>query len=160
MAEIYVGTYAKYNAGNLEGVWLVLEEFDSYEEFMEAARKAHDDEADPELMFQVHRYIPGGLVDESHVAPEVWEMLDEMDYYAACAYVECFGRWDRIGFHAKYLGEYESWRQFAEELLEDTGELSEIPERLQAYFDYEAYARDLRLSGDIVESSGYYFWGG
>lgn len=159
MPSIYVGTYAKYNAGNLDGVELDPEEFEGVDEFYAACRAAHSDEADPELMFQSIEGIPGTLAGESFVKAELWELLDEVDYDAACAYVEYFGRWDRDDFHDKYRGEYDSWRDFAEELLEETGELNEIPERLRGYFDYEAYARDLRLSGDVVEHNGYYFWG-
>lgn len=46
----------------------------------------------------------------------------------------------------------------AEELLEETGQLSEIPENLRYYFDYEKYARDIRLGGDMCESNGHFFW--
>jgi antirestriction protein len=41
-------------------------------------------------------------------------------------------------------------------LLEGTGDLNEIPERLRFYFDIEKYARDLMIS-DFSESNGYYF---
>lgn len=157
MAEIYVGTYAKYNAGNLEGVWLDLEEFESYEEFMEAARKVHDDEADPELMFQDHVDIPHGMVGETHVALEVWEMLDEMDYDAACAYVECFGSWDKDQFRERYLGEFDSARDYVEQYMEETGQLDSLPDWAQSYFDFEAYARDLQLGGDITQHNSYFF---
>ena len=46
----------------------------------------------------------------------------------------------------------------AEELLEETGGLDQIPENLRYYFDYEKYANDLRLGGDFTEHDGYYFW--
>jgi antirestriction protein len=157
MAEIYVGTYAKYNAGNLEGVWLDLEEFDSYEEFMEAARAIHDDELDPELMFQDHSDIPHSMVCESHVDPEVWQMLDEIDYEAACAYVECFGSWSREGFQDRYLGEFDSAQDYVREFLDNTGMLDSLPDWAQGYFDFEAYARDLQLGGEITRHNTYYF---
>ena len=37
--------------------------------------------------------------------------------------------------------------EFAYQYIEDTGMLSDVPELLQRYFDYEAYARDLFLDG-------------
>lgn len=49
----------------------------------------------------------------------------------------------------KYYGEYQSITHWAEEHLESTGELLEIPARLRVYFDYAYYARDCELSGDI-----------
>lgn len=157
MPEIYVGTYAKYNDGNFDGVWLDLEEFSSHEEFMEAARKAHDDEADPELMFLDYSYIPSSLISESHVSPDLWEMLDETDYGAACAYAECFGTWDKDQFRERYLGEFDSAREYAEEFLEETGQLESLPDWARSYFDFEAYARDLCLGGDISNQGPYFF---
>lgn len=157
MPEIYVGTYAKYNAGNLDGVWLDLEEFDSYEEFMEAARAVHDDESDPELMFQDHSYVPRSMISESHVSPDLWEMLDEADYDAACAYVECFGAWDKDQLRERYLGEFDSARDYVEQYMEETGQLDSLPDWAQSYFDFEAYARDLQLGGDIINHGTYFF---
>ena len=40
---------------------------------------------------------------------------------------------------------------YAEQYIEDTGLLEQIPENLQFYFDTEAFARDLMLGGDITE---------
>jgi hypothetical protein len=41
--------------------------------------------------------------------------------------------------------------EYAEAYLDDTGLLETIPENLRYYFDTEALARDLVLSGDVVE---------
>ena len=41
---VYCGTYRKYNNGSLDGAWLELEAFDSYEEFLEICALLHDDE--------------------------------------------------------------------------------------------------------------------
>lgn len=54
-----------------------------------------------------------------------------------------------------YAGMYDSWEDFAYELLESTGELNQIPDNLQSYFDYEKFGRD--LSYDYFESNNYYF---
>lgn len=54
-----------------------------------------------------------------------------------------------------YQGHYDTLLNFACELLEDTGELNQIPEHLQRYFDYEAFAHD--LSFDYFESNGHIF---
>jgi len=52
MARIYVGTYAKYNAGSIKGAWLDLEDYSDRDAFLEACRELHKDEQDPEFMFQ------------------------------------------------------------------------------------------------------------
>ena len=46
-------------------------------------------------------------------------------------------------FRDAYEGEYDSEKDFAEDLMETTGDINLIPECYQYYFDYEAYARDL-----------------
>jgi antirestriction protein len=51
-------------------------------------------------------------------------------------------------FSEQYQGSYNSEVDFAEQLLEDCGQLAELPEWAKNYFDFESYARDLRLSGD------------
>lgn len=48
-AAIYVGTYAKYNAGSLFGKWFDLSDFADKDEFLEACKELHKDEDDPEL---------------------------------------------------------------------------------------------------------------
>jgi antirestriction protein len=45
---------------------------------------------------------------------------------------------------------------YVEMLVEDCGLLDEVPENLRYYFDYEAFARDLELNGDV---SGFQFAG-
>lgn len=51
-------------------------------------------------------------------------------------------------FLEQWQGAYDSEMAFADHLLEETGQLETLPEWVRNYFDFEAYARDLRLSGD------------
>lgn len=78
-ARVYVGTYAKYNAGSLEGKWLSLEDYANKAEFIAACRKLHKDEADPELMFQDWEGIPSWMIGESHIDAEVWDQRPEAE---------------------------------------------------------------------------------
>ena len=72
------------------------------------------------------------------------------------AYLDHQGGIDDISdIEEAYAGEYDSWEDFAYELLESTGDLEQIPESLRSYFDYEKFGRD--LSYDYFESNGYYF---
>ncbi|MAW81422.1 MAG: antirestriction protein [Parvularcula sp.] len=48
----------------------------------------------------------------------------------------------------EYAGEYLSAAEFAESLHEETG--SEVPESLRYYIDWQALARDMVLSGEIM----------
>lgn len=53
--------------------------------------------------------------------------------------------------------------EYAEQFIEDTGMLDEMPENLRFYFDTEAFARDLIIGGDITEievnGGKYIAWG-
>lgn len=82
----------------------------------------------------------------------------EFDDDVVKAYLDCFGEWDENECADRYRGEFQSWEDMAEALLDETGQLSEIPENLRYYFDYEKYARDLRCAGDMCESNGFFFW--
>lgn len=42
-------------------------------------------------------------------------------------------------------------REYAEDYIESTGLLDGIPESLHAYIDIDAFARDMRMSGDVTE---------
>jgi antirestriction protein len=159
--RIYVGTFKKYNAGSLKGEWLDLEDYKDKGEFLEACNKLHDDEDDPEFMFQDSEDIPSGMVSESHIDEECWELIeayDEFDEDAVNAYCHLFDGWDKQDFQDRYRGHFASWEDMAEQLLEETGELESIPENLRFYFDYEKYANDLHIGGDFCEHDGYYFW--
>ena len=63
--SLYVGTYRKYNEGNLFGEWMNLTDYADAEEFLDACYDLHKDEADPELMFQDYEGFPRALYTES-----------------------------------------------------------------------------------------------
>ena len=56
--KIYVGTYAKYNDGSLDGKWVDLTEYSDYDEFLAAMHELHSDEDDPEFMVQDYENFP------------------------------------------------------------------------------------------------------
>lgn len=56
-----------------------------------------------------------------------------------------------------YIGKFRNATELAEHLVDSTGVLSNAPTALVAYFDYEAYGRDLTLGGDVWENEGHYF---
>jgi antirestriction protein len=59
-------------------------------------------------------------------------------------------------FSDAYLGCYEDVEEYARELLENTGDLSDLPHYLRNYFDYASFGRDLEYGGDIwTEQVGY-----
>jgi antirestriction protein len=65
------------------------------------------------------------------------------------------------GFEESYQGYFSGTikdpeLEFIYQYIEDTGMLSDVPELLQRYFDYEAFARDLFLEG-YSEYDGHVF---
>jgi antirestriction protein len=55
-----------------------------------------------------------------------------------------------------YQGEYDSLEDWAEQFLDDTGLFNRLDPNspLKSYFDYERYARDAQLGGDIMTVEG------
>lgn len=151
--RLYVGTYAKYNNGDISGDWLDLEDYSDKESFLEACAELHKDEADPEFMFQDFEGFPKALYSESSVDDKLFEFvaLDEDDREIVGIY------WEHVNSDASvdeakenYAGCYKNEEDWAYEFLDETGALKDMPDNLRSYFDYEAYARDARLGGDVV----------
>ncbi len=124
---LYVGTYAKYNAGSLKGAWLKLDDYSDRSEFLAACAELHADESDRELMFQDCEGFPKLWYSESSAPPDVlweWLALDDGERLAFEAYAECKGRDDTCtvdDFRDTYEGTADSAADFAERIAEDTG---------------------------------------
>lgn len=166
-ARIYVGTYAKYNEGSLFGKWMDLSDYSDRDEFYEACRQLHIDEADPELMFQDWENIPSSLIGESWLADNVFEIieaildLNETQQEAFNVWLDHTGRnvagEDITGlislFEDDFQGEYKDEEDYAYDLVE---ECYDLPEFAKTYFDYEKFARDLFI-GDYWFEDGFVF---
>lgn len=74
---------------------------------------------------------------------------------AKAAYIECFGSWEAQGFEDAYSGEWDSDIALADDFIDSTGMLAEMPENFRCYFDTTAFARDLMM--DYSEFGGHYF---
>lgn len=159
--KVYVGTYAKYNSGSIEGAWLDLDDYDTYEEFIQAAKELHSDEADPELMFQDTENVPDWAYSESSIDPKFFEFMDLtsswdderaegfkvfLDYYypgdsnkpEMDALVE--------EFEERFQGKWNSMEDFAMNLIDDIGGVDQVQNK-EFYFDREMFVRDLGFEG-------------
>lgn len=67
---IYVGTYKKYNNGDLSGKWLNLNDYSSRAELLAACQAVHADESDPEFMVQDFEDFPDGLACSESIPSE------------------------------------------------------------------------------------------
>ena len=158
---IYCGTYGKYNNGSLDGAWLDLEAFDSYDEFLEICALLHDDEDDPEFMFQDYQGFPREWYDESGLKESFDNIveyckLDENDREVFDAYYEWSGNADFAHFKDHYMGKFDTEEDFAEYIVSECYDLDNMMGDLSFYFDYERYARDLFMT-DYTFCDGHVF---
>lgn len=155
--RVYVGTYAKYNDGSIEGAWIDLEDHDA-DTFRDACLALHKDEADPELMFQDFEGFPRPFYGESYLDPRLWTWLDADDHERGlwAVYVEEIDQsGDLDAARDAFLGTYDSPRDWAEDWLDQDPAFHAIPDRLRFFFDFDAYARETEHDGILfVEHEG------
>jgi antirestriction protein len=132
--RIYVGTYNKYNNGNLSGAWINPADYDCKRDFIDACKALHKDESDPEIMFQDWEGEFFGLISESFIDKKFWKIIN-----------------------APELQDDESKESFAEFVAHEQFFINfEKNPALETYFDYSAFARDLFFD-DYVYLNEYVF---
>lgn len=166
-ARVYVGTYAKYNDGSIFGKWLDLSDYSDKEEFYDACRELHNDEVDAEFMFQDWENIPSGLIGESWLSDNIFEVIQAVSDLNDDQQ-KAFFIWLNDGSHDidtdditglissfenDYQGTYDDEEAYAYEIVE---ECYDLPEFALIYFDYAKFARDLFM-GDYWFENGYVF---
>ena len=141
--RIYVSTYAKYNDGSLEGEWVDLTDFDTYEDFVDYCSELHKDENDPEFMVQDYEGYPSSWYHESGLPTEdefnkikEFSELYEDEKKAYAAFCELGLSNDSAdNFRDHYFGEYTNDYDLGVEFVERYG----MPENAESYFDYETF---------------------
>ncbi len=144
-----------------------LSDYSDSEEFYDACRELHNDEKDPELMFQDWENIPSAFIGESSLANNIFEIIEAVSNLNETQQ-EAFGGWlnytsrdiasedidDLISsFEDEYQGEYKDEEDFAYDIVE---QCYDLPEFAKTYFDYEKFARDLFI-GDYYFENGFVF---
>ena len=155
---VYVGTYAKYNDGSIFGAWIDLTKIIDEEDFNELCKEIHYLEEDPEFMFQDWQSIPSKYISENGLSSEFWEYLEVYQGTDNTEALKCFVDYgyEAQNFSSYYMGRYDNEQEYAEALLDETGEINEIPQHLRYYFDYESYANDLFVN-DYLFIDGFVF---
>lgn len=164
---IYVGTFAKFNSGSLFGDWFDLSDFSDMEEFLLDCRELHQDEDDPEFMFQDWEGIPAAFVSECSISSGYWRWLSDMvllsenEQEAYTDYADEFnaGQVDIKQFREAYYGHFKSKVDFAEHHAEDNGYFETMEEAgiKASYFDAGAYANDLFRGDFWMSQKGHVF---
>lgn len=147
--RIYVACLASYNAGKLHGCWIDCEGKDAddiqeeVDNMLRASPISHAEE------WAIHDYegFAGIEIGEHESFADVAQHVEMLAAHGEewAAYVRIVGEHYATGdgFEDAYQGTYSSEEAFAEELAEDTGMLSGVPESIRCYFDFKAFARDL-----------------
>lgn len=164
---VYVGTYQKYNNGSTKGAWLKFDDFADKEEMLDACKKLHADEADPELMFQDFEGFPKALYSETSL-PDLWTLTeaitDSVELETICEYLADVGNAitpDEIEEACDaYLGTWASFQEYADEKADEMIETYDpttkgkphVPNPIALYFDYEKWARDLKHDYQVVDT--------
>ena len=157
--KIYVACLASYNAGVLFGKWIDANQSadDIMTEISIMLRESNELGAEE---WAVHDYEGFGQISLSEwpdiarvavIAPLIEEHGDAFSLW----YESQDGQHVDTGeieerFMEQWQGAHDSKEAFADYLLESTGELQEMPEMARRYFNFEAFARDLELSGDYT----------
>jgi hypothetical protein len=82
--------------------------------------------------------------------------MDDDDRDAFDEFSEAFGNDCVASFKERYMGQWDSEKDFAEHIVDECYNLDDMMGHLASYFDYEAYARDLFID-DFYFSNGYVF---
>jgi len=79
--RVYVGTYSKYNDGNLFGKWLTLSDYLDKDDYYDACEELHDDEEDPVFMFHDYEapdYLKVFII-ESGIDHDLWDVAEALE---------------------------------------------------------------------------------
>lgn len=157
---LYVGTYKKYNEGSIFGAWLDLATFDDADEFFDVCRELHEDEDDPEFMFQDYQGFPEALYSESMNEDDIekiieYAQMDDDDRDILEGYIDATGDDGATLDKARdrYVGHYDDFEDFAEELFFD---IYDVPENIRYYIDIAAFARGLKMDYYVADNGNIY----
>lgn len=154
--SVYVGTYGKYNAGSIDGMWVDISTFNYEEDFLEFCRRLHADEYDPEFMYQDYESFPEDFYSESSLPIDTiieWANLDDDDKEIVQEYFNEVSSWknegkpddfqyiiDKCVYHGNDKNEY--YDQLAYDMYPDFFKDGAPGEY---YFNFEKWEHDCRL---------------
>ena len=171
--KLYVGTYGKYNNGSIDGEWLDLNDFESIDEFYEKCHEIHQDENDPEFMFQDYEADEeweSNFYSECSISPVYWELQELKNEYGE-DYFNIYMQYmdeNSIEFTKdnlkdtsdRFLGLYQTREDFVESSIEN--DIGKIPNYIRNYIDLSKMANDWELCDySFLETNQYWrdYWG-
>jgi len=144
--RVYIASLAHYNAGNLVGKWFDVD--GDLETDVHKYIHSLSCHGQPCEEWAIHDYEGFGKyrVSEYHGLPELKEIAEAIEEHgeAITGYMENMGEVspDIPAFEEAYSGEWDTEQDYAEQLFNEIY-LSDVPQHLEAYIDYEKWTRDL-----------------
>lgn len=169
MPRIYVASLSDYNNGRLHGEWIDVTNLDDGVNDVWAAIKEMLEDSPgiaygegPAEEYAIHDHEGFGAWNLSE-----YESIETVVKVAAAIaeHGEAVTHWiDNLNdvdsaidsFDDAFIGEL-SALDYAYDYVNDCVFDNDTPETLKTYFDYDAFARDLVMGGDVVEIHGYLF---
>ena len=154
--SIYVASLADYSAGILHGRWIdCLDDSDSVQDqiaamLAESPTAREEGRRAEEWAIHDHGGWYGMRIGESEDIEDLCALAAELEEHgeALAVYLDHVGTRDVSSFEEAYCGTWTSEEAYAEDLAD---EVMDIPEHIQAYFDYEKFSRDLFMTDYFSE---------
>ena len=151
-----------------KGRWMALDQIDSWADVhltLQAAGLVSEGYGGDVLAADIEGALAKCFYDSRYDLfdlPRYVEVREEIERHnldrdAVAAFIDWSGSFDFDSFSDAYMGKYYSEEAFAEQLAEDCGMLTDVPEYVARYFDMEAFARDLFLGDYYMADGGYVF---
>lgn len=155
--NVFIANLGKYNEGNLIGDWFDL--FEATDEEI-AAVIGNDceyiilDFEAPDF-FKIHEFSNiQNLRNQAEAIEEIDPEIMETFIYHGYTIEEAIEKIENDEYNV--YNDCDDMTDVAYQVIEESGMLSEAPELVQRYFDYEAFGRDLDLEGYFYKiSNGY-----
>ncbi len=153
--RIYVACLAAYNNGRLHGRWMdANQDVEALNDEVQAMLAESPEPGAEE--FAVHDYEGfGGLELGEYESLETISRMAALVVEHGPLFAEVHGYAGNVEdaqrmLEEQHQGSWGSLAEWAENFMEDSGQLQGLPENLRGYFDFGAFGRDAELGGDIV----------
>ena len=147
MTLVFIQSLADYNAGRIVGEWVDVSEmdidalWDAINKILSQSQEENAEEwevAGYEGFYELTPTHPKTIIKVAETLAEHGEAYAIYALYVGENYATV------EGFEDSYHGTWDSFLEFATEMFDECY-LSELPEHLRYYIDYEAFARDLSM---------------
>lgn len=161
--RVWIGCLQCYNEGRLVGDW-----YDASAAGDVTTSQLHGRPIPSETHEELWCLDVEGFPEAKEMGPteaqhwgDLYETVGDTQWPAFCAWVRSGayvedgdGMPDQATFEEQYAGEWGSFDDYSYDFVHETAMLSDVPESIQQYFDYAAFARDLQHDYSVEGAPG------